>query len=429
MIRVFPSDILTIEDVIRAFPTLRQSVLAKHDDCPLSAYMEMRWANGWSTHPQARGTIFHRTAAEILREMHRNGTSRIPREVAWAILIDVSRQRDVPPEDIVRVPLREMRDLRMAVEKFAKDNEFSTANLVSVEERYSAEITYPARDGGLVTRTLTGQPDAVLWGGDGEVVVLDWKDTWALPPEPKERKPDAYVGPDDAMRGISYHGFFQQRFYGWLLLRAFPSIQRVTLREFYARRTQSREATLTRDRLYEVEHELSVLVQAFDDAILQGEPAFPFGWFPEVDRETGELLDRHTLDIERMGRWKPQPGKHCGFCPRSRHCPIDEDTRIEVGAPPATEERARALAAELQAIDAIRDKIIPSLKAWVELAGRPVPVKWAKGRRVLGWYMTRGGRRFGFYTPDTSDRGGHPELDRQLEDAMREATARAKAER
>jgi hypothetical protein len=119
---------------------------------------------------------------------------------------------------------------------------------------------------------------------------------------------------------------------------------------------------------------------------------------------------------------------NCGFCARSRDCPIEEDTRIEKGAPPATEERARAIAGELQTVEQVRKVLIDAAKAWVETSGRPIPVKGGKGRRVLGWYREKRGRRFGLYTPDDSDRGTHA-LDAQLRSAMEEATSRARAAR
>lgn len=404
------------------FPTLRQSVLSKHDDCPLSSLLEVKFASGWNTHPQARGTIFHRFAAECLREMRRQKSETIPVQVAEAILIDVCRQREVPPEEIVRVPIRQMPELRMAARKFAKDNAFSVGRIIDIERRLAAPLTYVGPGGQLITRTLTGQLDALLYEPPDGAIVIDWKDTWALPPVPKERDPEEFVGEDDELRGISYHGYFQQRFYGWLVMKTYSNVNRVTLREFYARKTKARKATITRDRLPEVEEELGLLAGAFDVAMMSGEPPFPYGWWPTPD-------GGRELDIERLGHWKPQPGRHCGFCARARDCPIEEDTRIEQGAPPATEERARAIAAELQVVNRVRDVLIDSAKAWVGESGAPIPIKGGKGRRVLGWFETKRGRRFGLYTPDESDRGGHADLDRQLAEAMREATTRARTER
>jgi hypothetical protein len=409
---------MSIEEVVASFPTIRQSLLSKLDDCPLSTFFELKYAKGWSTHPQARGTLFHRTAAECLTTMQELGMNTISVSEALTILVEVCRQENVPPEDIVRVPLRDMRELRMAVVKFAKDNAFSTEKIAMIEKRLAATISYPAPGGGFVERELTGQLDALLYDPPNGAIVIDWKDTWGLPPKPKEVGPGQQQHPDDELAGISYHGYFQQRFYGWLVMKNFPQIERVTLREFYPRFTEARKATLTRDRLGEVEEELSVLAQAFDLAVMQGAPKFPYG----VEYVDGEK----RLNIGSLGRWQPSPGKHCGFCVAARHCPIESDVRLESGGTLHSAEAARQAAAELQVVDRVRDVLLKGLKAYVETTGAPVPVKYAKGRRVIGWHRnSKGGRRFGLYTPDDSDRGGHADLDRQLEEAMRSARLRA----
>jgi hypothetical protein len=436
---VIPREPIALDDVLRLFPSLRQSLLSKFDDCPLSALLDLKYANGWSTHPQARGTVFHLYAAKVMQTLREEKSQTIPVQLAEQIMVEACRQETdhlgepIDPRDIVRVPLRQMPELRMAARKFAKDNEFSSHRIIDIEKRLSAVVTYSHPDGGFVERELTGRIDALLYEEPvadqitGEVItppgaiVIDWKDTWALPPEPKERDPGDYVGEDDELRGLSYHGYFQQRFYGWLVMKNYPSVQRVTLREFYARKTKARKATLTRDRLPEVEEELSILAQAFDFAIAQGEPAWPFG----VTWEDGERI----LDIESMGRWKPQPGRHCGFCVGARQCPVDEDVRIEAGGAFTSWPRALKAAAELQVVERARKVLIDALKGFVETQGAPVPVKSSKGRRVVGWYETKRGRRFGLFTPDDSDRGGHADLDRQLAEAMREATARAQESR
>jgi hypothetical protein len=290
---------------------------------------------------------------------------------------------------------------------------------VGVERSLEATLPYVDANGQLRERVLTGRLDALLFDPPDGAIVVDFKDTWALPPEPKERDPEEFVGEDDELRGISYHGYFQQRFYGWLVMKNFRNVNRVTLREFYARKTKARKATLTRDRLPEVEEELSVLVEAFDAAIAAGEPPWPYGYWPTAG-------GGRELDIERLGLWKPQPGRHCGFCAASRHCPVDADARIEAGGAFTSWEAAKRGAGELQVIERARKVLIDACKGFVETSGSPIPVKGSKGRRVLGWFETKRGRRFGLYTPDESDRGGHADLDRQLEEAMREATARAR---
>jgi hypothetical protein len=399
---VIPSGPVSLDEVVRLFPTLRQSRLASFDDCALLALFDILYSNGWSTHPQARGTIFHRFAAETLRTMQRVKSNTIPIGEALEILLEVCRQRDVPPEEIVRVPLREMKDLRMAAIKFAKDNEFSVDQIVDVERRLAATLAYHDADGVVRERVLTGQLDALLGEGSDGAIVIDWKDTWALPPEPR----DAPVADQDDLKGISYHGYFQQRFYGWLVMRNFPAIQRVTLREFYARKTKVRKATLHREQLDDVERELALLVEQFDLAIAQGLPPRP-------------------LDFETIGRWRPSPGKHCGFCPKKGDCPIEDEAR-GVGAIRDV-SMAERYAAEMVVAEEIREDRREACKVYVEAVG-PIRVRSSKGRRVLGWMETKRGRRFGFFTPDESDRGTHA-IDAKLEDAMRDSTARAKEER
>lgn len=420
-----PKGPVPLDEVVRLYPSLRQSLLSKHDDCPLSTLFELKFARGWNTHPQARGTIFHLYAAKVLQELREQRSETIPVGVAEAILVEACRQRTdsqgraIPPEDVVRVPMRQMPELRMAARKFAKDNAFSWRKIVDIEKRLSAPLVYVDSNGEVRQRELTGQLDALLFEEPDGAIVIDWKDTWALPPEPKERDADDFAGEDDELRGISYHGYFQQRFYGWLVMKNFSNVNRVTLREFYARKTKARKATLTRDRLPEVEEELGILVEQFDAAMAQGEPPWPYGWWPTAD-------GGRELDIERLGLWKPQPGKHCGFCAASRHCPIDEDARIEAGGAITSWERAKRAAAELQVIERARKVLIDATKGFVETQGAPIPVRSSKGRRVLGWYETKRGRRFGLYTPDESDRGGHADIDAQLAEAMREATERAR---
>lgn len=438
-----PTHEVPVEVIIGSLPTLRQSLLKKFDDCPLSAYMEVRFSRGWSTHPQAAGTIFHLFAAKFLRTLQLTRSRTMPVREAEMILLEACRQTTdsngelIDPRDIVRVPMRKMPELRMAARKFAKDNRFNFDRIVDVERRLSAELTYAHPMGGIVRRTLTGQLDALLEDAqfpENGAIVIDWKHTWGLPPEPKERNSDDYQGDDEELKGLSYHGYFQQRFYGWLVMKNYPQIDRVTLREFYGLKTIARKATLHRHQLAEVEEELSILAQGFDLAFAGGAPLYPFGWWPVV-AEGGTVIGRE-FDIDRLGRWRPQPGKHCGFCARSRDCPIDEDTRIEVGAPPATPERARAIAGELQVVEQVKKVLTEAAKAYVDGTGEPIPVRGGKGRRVLGWYWIRNkgaasgrGRRFGLYTPNESDRGGHAALDDQLSEAMKEATARAREAR
>jgi hypothetical protein len=409
-----PEQPVSFEKVLELWPTVRQSLASNYDDCPLSAWFAMRYANGWSTTPQARGTIFHRTAAEILRTMQAQEVTTIPRKEALAILLEVCHQRNVPAEDIVRVPMRQMPELRMSVDKFAKDNTFSTGRIVDIERKLEAEIAYADDNGEVRRRTITGTLDALLFDPPDGAVVIDWKDTFGLPPEPKDTEPKGYD--DEELKGLSYHGYFQQRWYGYLVMRNYRNINRVTLREFYPRKTKVRKATIHRHQMEDVEQEIAAVVHALDRALAQGRPNLK----PDADG---------YVDMDALQWWKPQPGKHCGFCNKPTACPIEEEVRVANGGA-VSEQTAPMWAARMQVAKRIEKMAREGLKGLIDAGAPPVPVRWAKGRQVIGWYTIKGGgRRFGFFTPDDSDRGGHADLDAQLMEAMRESTARAKAER
>lgn len=419
-----PDEPLSFEEVVERWGTIRQSLASSFDDCGLSTFLAMKYAQGWSTTPQARGTIFHRTAAEILRTMQRTNSTTIPRREALEILVETCAQRTwvnddgervpMPAEEIVRVPLRAMSELRMAVDKFAKDNAFSTHKIVAIEKKLSAPINYVNEHGELVTRTITGTLDVLLFDPPDGAIVIDWKDTWGLPPVPKETEAQGYD--DEELKGLSYHGYFQQIWYGYLVMAEYRNVHRVTLREFFPRRTKVRSATLHRHQLPDVEQKLALIVSALDRALAQGAPNLRPG--PDG-----------TVDIDALGWWKPQPGKHCGFCSRPTSCPIEEEVRVAAGGAVTSAEQASRWAARLQVAERIRKAAIEGLKGYVEEGGAPVPVRWAKGRQVVGWFETKRGRRFGLYTPDDSERGGHADIDARLKDAMRESTERARAER
>jgi len=369
-----PAQPVPLDEVIRRFPNIRQSLLADFDDCALSALFRMRYENGWSTHPQARGTLFHRFAAECLRQMREHDYESIPVAVALSILEETLYQRNVPPEEIVRCPVRELPDLYMAAVKFARDNSFTIRRVIDIERRIEAPLTYEGDDGRPVTRVLSGALDALIGSGPEEATVLDWKTTWALPPKRDEDAQDP---------GVSYHGYFQQRFYAWLVMSAYPTVMAVTLREFYVYRSQPRAARVTRQDLPRIEQELRFLVSQFDRAVASGLP-------PKM-----------TLDaLERHGSWKPSPGAHCHWCVKAKRCPIDDDyTNGGLNTP---EDAEKLAAVRTQAV-AIKERCDKVLKPYVDLHG-PVPVKRAKGRLVIGFRKIKGGLRWETFTPETGDR-------------------------
>lgn len=399
----FPDKPLTTSEVIEKWPTLRQSLLADFDDCALYSYFGMRYTQGWSTHPQARGTIFHRFAAEVLRTMQIQDSEQIPVGVALAILEEVLEQRGVPWKDRVRLPLREIPVLRMAAAKFAKDNRFTTRNIIDVEKRLEATITYVGEGTGEIhERRLTGMPDAIVLDPkqpEDSVVVLDWKATWALPPERTAWDRDA------AEKGLSYEGYFQQKFYAWLILKNYPSINVVKLREFYVYRSKPREAALHRKDLEKVERELATLTREFDLAVGHGKPAKLR--YPEIQNTP----------------WEPSPGKHCHYCPLRHHCPIADEVLNTIAI--QTPEQAKRAIAILEVSEATAKQIKEAARPYAEQHGS-IPSRHSKGRRVWGPRTNSAGKpEFTFFVPEHSDRAPArvPELDKPLEDALRRAAA------
>jgi hypothetical protein len=396
-----PKKALDLDEVLDLYPQIHQSLAASFDDCPMSALFDILYGQHYSTKDSAQGIIFHRFAAEVMREMQRRDSEFIPQGVALATLEEVIRQPGVPFHELVRVPLKEIPLLRMAAAKFANDNSFSIRRVLDIEHRFFADLEYEMPGHGTVRRTLTGQPDLILVPEDAETVIVDWKSTWALPPERAE---------DAENPGLSYHGYFWQRFYGWGIMQNYPSIEAVTAREFYARRTAARKARITRADLPKIEEELRILIADLDRALMAGRP--------------------RTFKQEAIedSPWQPQPGQHCFNCEAPSRCYLgDADLPPQI----TTQKDAERWAAMRQVAMARKKRADKLLYGWADVHG-PITIRAAKGRRVLGHRVLSSGKtRFEEFAPDgvNAPVRRNAELDKPLEDAMREAAAEARAAR
>lgn len=378
---------------VARFPQVRQSLLAAFDACALETHFEMSYRRGWNEHHQGRGQLFHRVAARCLREMARMGEDTIPVDAALAVLDEVIGQDYADTEcpecasdkilpglskymertcsncgamfqtEFVNVPRKHIADLVWVTKKWAHDNAFDTSHIIDVEKRLRATVHYSLL-GLAVERVLSGQLDVLMVdpADPSHAIVIDWKDTWKLP----------------AKTTISDEGFFQQRFYAWLVMANYKAVERVTLREFYVRRSETREATLWRHDHDQLEHEFAALVRKFDKAY-----------------------------EEQV--WVPSPGAHCGWCARPTKCPIPTFTR---GAGRITDERgAKQVAAQLIVAKRAARAAEDALRSWVDLHG-PIQVKDAKGKRV-----------YGFVESESTSRPSRDEIERALLQAGGELTA------
>jgi hypothetical protein len=385
------------------FDRLRQSRLATFDRCALSSRFEHELeASGWSSLPASRGRLTHRVLARCLIAMHdahkqgpeapgQSGVAfdgsgekvAIDEEAALGIFYTELREHGIDrrcgrcgaparlepageyliddivafaparivcqrghshPSDASNLPVEEALDVKWIVKKFAIDNTFNIADLVDVEQRIGATLEYPhelADPDPTLERTaryLTGQLDALFIVGEAvdHAIVLDWKDTWSLP-APSE---------------VGFDGYFQQQFYGWLVLRNYPTVQRVTLREMYVRKSEYREADVYREDLPRIEAMLAALAERFDRAYTTGN-------FP------------------------PSPGQHCGWCPKPDKCPIFPEAR-RGGGKIETAEQAELWARERVVAQRVVEDRDRELHPWAGRMG-PIPISDHKGPRVLGF--------------------------------------------
>ena len=446
---------------VKKFPTLRQSLLSTFDNCGLASFFETAYRAGWNTEPQGRGSLFHRFAAECLRTMAAQDEEEIPVDAALSILREVLRQATADKvcpvcgtdkirvgidkatqqrkcarghlfdTELVNVSIDAAKDLHWVAVKWAHDNSFDIRNLVDVERRLTAVIRYPDPRSGAypdVQRVLTGMLDALFVEGIERAIVVDWKDMWGLPAAHDE-------GEDDE---VSFKGYFQQRFYAWLIFQNYPTVNEVILRESYVRYTETREAKVRREDAEEIRDELAALAERFDRS-----------WEEQV------ILEQRK--VTRRSAFTPTPGKWCSYCIRPSACPIPVFARGEGRI--VDESRAAEVAKQLIVGERVVSEARAALRAYASTRG-PIPVAAAKGKRALGYveetrtkrpdfdeiaqlermlgrppttgeikglYKTTVGTRFKAFTPSGVDESqSESKIQEQLEESIKAAQARAR---
>lgn len=349
---------------------LRQSQIARFDNCALSLLLEVQQPDVRQQHVgimAARGALFHRWVAKAINQMRAEGWNSYPVEMGLELLLTVLAQRDVPDNEVVHLPMRELKWLRVLVTRWCEGGAFNAQRVLYVEERLYMKLKCPDGRGGLYERTITGQPDVIVADPPGGVIVVDWKAGWA-PPSQEVARAD---GREDDDQKLSDQGYAQQVIYGALVLANLPAVERVTLREAYLMAGEYREATIHRWQMERVLDILGAIVSQIDAAFASG---------PDSDR------------------WVPTAGTHCGICPSPRSCPLQEWEGI-----PTNVDEAVLLAREWIVAAQVRKDRLPFLKGWVEAHG-PIPIDHGKGRREVGWVRnkTGSGRSFKLYEPDDS---------------------------
>lgn len=372
---------------------LRQSTIARFDNCPLSLLLgEIAPERRQPSNLAATGTLFHRWVARVIRIMRQTGEIRFGVDQGMDILQEIIAQRDIPDEDVVHVPMGELKWLRIICTRWCEGGDFNAARVIAVEEELSGVIKVPDGHGGFYDRIVTGHPDCIVADPPDGVIVPDWKTGWTPPAklgyEDQQMRNQASVTREEK---LTDQGYAQQVIYGVLILQNLPAINRVTLREVYLRHGEYREATVDR-------YNLERLTDILGGVIAQIDAAFEAG--PESKR------------------WFPTAGPHCGICPAPRHCPLKEWEGI-----PDTLDEAQLLAREWIVAGQVRKERLPLLKGWVEANG-PIPIEAGKGRREVGWpewdgQSTNHGT-FKLYEPEDSPVS---QFDERLAELMRQRTA------
>lgn len=325
---------------------VRQSTLRALDECPQAAQWDAQGFQDWSSPPAAMGTAFHMIAEAMLRTLQQQGEQQMPTQEAVEVMMEVIARPDCP-----HLSNDQMRVLRIMVLNFC-DHTWS-AKHVRLEERMFADV--PCPDG--VTRRITAKPDALFpFGGDAALVV-DWKTGWAVPPRPR-----GWTEDDGAITGEQYlseRGSFQLDCYGLIVMRTYPKVQRVLLREFFVRINEVREAELHREHLEHVERRLGVLAQRWD------------------------MLVNGQVEPEA------RPGTWCSHCPKPLDCPIPWQSRV--GGAITDDEKAYDVAQLLTVIEPLREWARKEMKVYLDAADvKNVDVNGA----LVGWDREGAGRRF-----------------------------------
>lgn len=383
----------TLDEVIAAYPSLRQSILGRAQECLLSTRFDLE-GYAYNNAAQARGIIFHAYAAKLLTVLRETGQTKIPTQEAMELLYEAAAQRDVPDDEVVTMGMADRRYLRICALVLAGQEFKDMHRLIAVERRLFTTVTYEGADGQVVQRQITGQPDALFADPPDGALVPDFKTTKAAPPKYTGRGKDPSEDEGGDPAHVSYEGYWQQRFYALLVMDNYPSVKHVTLREVYpgAKKEDdqiaTREATVTRAALEHVRREIGDVVALLDRAIAGG----------------------HDSKV-----WGPSPGKHCNFCRRPSSCTIEKEARLKEEGITSDEQAARVAGVFVLA-DQLRDTTRKALKARYEATGKPIPVKTSKGRAELRKADGTQGN-FGLCVPEPPSLDIDPVLDAVLAEA------------
>jgi hypothetical protein len=304
--------------------TLRQSLIRVYDECPRAAYLSLKHGGGVPSHPQYRGTVFHKTVERCTRELMAQGEQQIDPLDAKAVMVEVLEKH---PEFVVSA--RHMDELRIMVHKWAV-----AFRLPAPDCQVEIPLEMP-----VAGRTVTGTID-LLWTSGSTLYVRDYKTGWHLYAQEDVSGKDPDTGQQKGARSA------QLIVYALLAAYGHNPVWRVPKG-----------------------------IETFDLAFCF--PAFGDGELVErgVVMERAEL-NEHRAWLEttvknmdrslRTGRWQPVPGSQCARCVAPRDCPVPGLLRPNIG--PFERDPSEA-AEDVLFMKADVDRLMKELKAYVQEFG------------------------------------------------------------
>jgi hypothetical protein len=160
----------------------RQSTLAGFEVCARRTRFAIErgdddYALGWVDTSGDVGQVLHAVTAEIINTLRdpRNPEPQMPTQEAVEVMYEVYGAMDIV------LPVDDLDALRWMVLSFC-EIKWPTSRIATVEQRLTLELVCP--DG--VTRTLKGQPDAVLFDPPDGLIIPDWKSGMGRPGKPRD---------------------------------------------------------------------------------------------------------------------------------------------------------------------------------------------------------------------------------------------------
>ena len=310
----------------------RQTFMAKHTECPRSAYLYLKYNGGALTHPLAGGTLLHRAIERFIRLLWENEETSGDPETAKDILNEVM----VESTDLTVSPDR-FDSLRAMMFHVAEGLVIDPEKVVFIETPVEVEI---------LGRTLTGTIDFGELDPGRLLSLDDWKSAFynVLMRPPEEDDDDEYVPTME-----EWPGTFQLVLYAYAAATGPLGIDVPTyrLRQHHPRQFWENEGTM-----------------AYREATIDRETLLD--WRLYLEAEVAKLEEAF-----RTWEFPAIMGSHCDFCPASAECPIPAGIRNYRGEIRTLEDAERA-AIQWERHSRVRKELWNAIKGFAETTGRRI---------------------------------------------------------